>query len=176
MGLNINDYRSGERTFDLITQVCGRAGRGEVAGRALVQTYAPENDIILHAKEQNYIAFYENEINLRQILRYPPFCDIISILFTASTNNSVSSYAQKVRNYIERAFLLNNIIDSSDVLGPTPSNLSRINNKYRWRILIKCNMNDKIKTIINNLIKGHNKTKESKWITMHIEYNPNNIV
>lgn len=176
IGLNLNDFRSGERTFDLVTQVCGRAGRGEISGRAIVQTYTPENDIILHAKKQNYLAFYENEIKLRQILRYPPFCDIISILFTASSNGAVSVYAQKIRNYIERAFLLNNVIDNVDVLGPTPSNLSRINNKYRWRILIKCNINDKIKIIINNLIKGHNKTKESKWITMHIEYNPNNII
>lgn len=176
IGLNLNDFRSGERTFDLITQVCGRAGRGEKPGRAIVQTYTPENDIILHAKNQNYLAFFENEINLRQILRYPPFCDIVSILFTSSSNDAVSSYSHKIKKYVERAFYLTDILDANEILGPTPCSLSRINDKYRWQILIKCKVDENFKKIINNIIKVHNKTKESKWISMHVEYNPNNII
>lgn len=176
MGLNSNDFRSGERTFDLITQVCGRAGRGELSGRAIVQTYTPDNEVIILAKEQNYSAFYNKEIELRKALNYPPYCDIISILFTATSNGAVATYSKKIRNYIERALTLNEIYNDVEVLGPTPSDLSRINNKYRWRIILKCNMNEKLKMIINNIINGHNKTKESKWISMHIEYNPNNII
>jgi len=175
MGLNMNDFRAGERAFDLITQVCGRAGRGEKPGRAIVQTYTPENNIILHAKDQDYLSFYKNEILLRQAMRYPPFCEIISILFTSASDRAAMVYSRKIRNYIERALRLNDVM-GVEILGPTPSDLSRINNKYRWRILIKCDLNEKIKSIINNIIKGHNKLKESKWISMHIEYNPNNII
>ena len=162
MGLNMNDFRSGERTFDLITQVCGRAGRGDVGGRAIVQTYTPDNSVIQRAKKQDYLSFYNDEIFLRQTLRYPPFCEIISLLFTSTSNGAASIYSKKIRNYIERALFLNGE-NGVEVLGPVLSDLSRINNKYRWRIIIKCKMNNNIRMIINNLIKTHYKTKESKW-------------
>lgn len=175
MGLNLNDFRAGERTFDLITQVCGRAGRGDIKGRAIIQTYSPENNVISLAKNQDYLSFYKSEITLRESLKYPPFCDIISLLFTSTSDNAVCIYTKKIKRYLDRALYLNDI-NNVEILGPTMSNLSRINNKYRWRILVKCTLNDKIKVIINNIIKGHYKTKESKWINMHIEYNPNNIL
>ncbi len=175
MGLNSNDFRSGERSFDLITQVCGRAGRGNIPGRAIVQTYIPENSIINRAKNQDYTSFYNDEIKMRKALNYPPFCDIISLLFTSTSNGAVTTYSRRVRTYLEGAFRINRIVDV-DILGPTASDLSRINNKYRYRILIKCHMNDNIKMIINNLIMIHSRKKENKWISMNVDYNPNNII
>ncbi|MDP4134140.1 MAG: primosomal protein N', partial [Bacillota bacterium] len=82
MSLNIDDYRAAERTFDLVTQVCGRAGRGDKRGRAVIQTYSPENSVIGYAREQNYEAFYENEIAFRKLFDYPPFKQILCITFS----------------------------------------------------------------------------------------------
>lgn len=175
MGLNLNDFRSGERTFDLITQVCGRAGRGDTPGRAIVQTYMPENSIINRAKNQDYLSFYKDEIHLRKALNYPPFCDIISLLFTSTSNGAVLTYSQRIKNYLDKAFHINKI-QNAEIYGPAASDLSRINNKYRYRIMIKCHAVDDIKMIINNLIKVHSRKKESKWISLNVDYNPNNII
>ena len=103
MSLNLDDYRANERTFDLITQVCGRAGRGNVEGRAILQTYMPESPVLEMAKKQDYVSFYKEEIQLRNGLHYPPFCDIISILFTSVNENAVVAYAKSAAAYLRKA-------------------------------------------------------------------------
>ncbi len=172
MSLNLDDYRANERTFDLITQVCGRAGRGNVEGRAILQTYMPESPVLEMAKKQDYVSFYKEEIQLRNGLHYPPFCDIISILFTSVNENTMVAYAKSAAAYLRRAC---QDMDA-DVLGPSASSLSRINNKYRWRILIKCKSDHTIREILKHMLEKHTKNKESKIINMVVEVNPNSLM
>ncbi len=134
MSLNIDDYRSAERTFQLITQVSGRAGRGEIEGRAVIQTYEPENYTIRIAKDHDYLTFFNSEIKIRKQLGYPPFSIIISLYVSgpvegdviAKINSIVDSFKEKVNaNEVLKAIVY-------DVLGPIPAPIKRIKNKFRW--------------------------------------------
>ena len=101
--LGVDDFRANERTFSLLTQVCGRAGRGDIPGRAVVQTYQPKNSTIEFAKTHDYIGFYENEIKFRKRLNYPPFCDIISILVQGKTEDIVKSEISSVFEFVKNS-------------------------------------------------------------------------
>ncbi len=175
LSLNLDDFRANERTFDLITQVCGRAGRGDKEGIAILQTYQPSSSVIALAKEQNYRAFYEEEILLRRALCYPPFCDIISVLLLGTNEQALSNYAAKMANHLRMEFLKAEMADC-EVLGPGPCALAKINNKYRYRILIKCQVDNKIRKILKDTLERHDKRTESKWISALIEENPNSMM
>ena len=173
--LNLDDFRAGERTFDLVTQVCGRAGRGEKKGRALIQTYQPESHVLHYAKQQDFGAFYEEEIELRRALSYPPFCDIFSVLLTGNNEQALSAYAAKIANQLRMETLKNDGMNV-EVLGPGPAVLGKINNKYRYRILLKCEANDEVRNMLYAMQKKHHQAKESKWISLLIEANPNSML
>lgn len=168
--LFVDDFRAGERTFDLITQVCGRAGRGEKKGRALIQTYMPDNSVIRQAKEHDYISFYENEIALRRQLVYPPFCDIISVLLTAPVQNGLLSYSKKLARSIF-IVMQKEYHDKFEILGPSETSVSRINGRFRQRIWIKCKINKQTKDIFARL-RNYHISEKNKHINMVIENNP----
>lgn len=134
-GMYMPDFRSSERTFQILTQVAGRAGRENTKGRVIIQTYNPENFSIECAKEQNYMKFYEQEIKFRTSLKYPPFCDIIKI--DVSDLNE-----KKVQETIENIYakLLKTTKNKASIYPPMPSPISKIKNRYRWRIIMKCIM------------------------------------
>ncbi|NLM14108.1 MAG: primosomal protein N' [Epulopiscium sp.] len=136
--LHLQDFRSAERTFQLITQVSGRAGRGELPGRVLVQTYDPSHYSIETAKDHDYVSFYRKEIELRKQLNYPPFTHIFLILITGTNEKNVISSAYKL---IEIMKYLNKK-KKFELFGPVPAILSKIKNKYRWRIIVKCDDRD----------------------------------
>ncbi len=173
MSLNLDDYRASERTFDLITQVCGRAGRGDLAGRAIIQTYMPENSVLNLAKIQDYESFYQDEIELRKSLLYPPFCDIITMVFTSYNDVFAKNCAQKMANYLKHA--LHNLPETV-ILGPGPCGFYKINNKFRTRILIKCKINDTIIRVLSDCIVRHYKSKESQSVSLLTETNPIHII
>ncbi len=175
LSLNLDDFRANERTFDLITQVCGRAGRGKSAGRAIVQTYMPESEVLQQACEQDYQAFYEEEISLRRALHYPPYCDMVSVLLTGANEQALSAYAAKVANGLRIDFLKNKT-NTVEILGPGAATLAKINNKYRYRILIKCHINNEIREILEKMLRRHDRSKENKWINLVLECNPNNMM
>jgi primosomal protein N' (replication factor Y) len=133
IGLGLPDLRSAERTFQLVTQVAGRAGRGEQAGRVLVQTYYPEHYALRHAKEQDYMGFYTEELRFRQRLAYPPFVVLASIL----VKHRDHAYASKNADLLRRSLDMVNKDRSLRVLGPAPASLSRLKNEYRLQIIIK---------------------------------------
>ncbi len=172
MSLNLDDYRANEKTFDLITQVCGRAGRGNFAGRAIIQSYMPENPVLQMAKEQDYAAFYEEEISLRKMLLYPPFCDMVSIVFSSFNEAFVGQYAKKSADALRAA-----LKDSpAEVLGPGTCSFYKMNNKYRKRILIKCKLNDTIINIISDFIQKHYQGKDNQSVSILTETNPIHIL
>lgn len=169
--LNIDDYRATERTFQVLTQVSGRAGREQYPGRVIIQSYNPENFSIQNAQKQNYREFYETEIALRKQLKYPPFCDIIVIGFSSLDENEIKNVSKEMYEKINKR------IDNQQfkVFRPMPSPIDKIQNKFRWRIIIKGNMTQEINEILNELLKEiYDKNYKNTRIT--IDINPNNMM
>lgn len=164
--LNIGDYRANERTFQLLTQMAGRAGRGEKKGAAIIQTYMPDEFSINAAKEQNYTKFYNLEINVREKLNYPPFCDIIISIISGADEELVKKEASKLFDILHTKF---------NAFLPVPAPISKINNEYRWRILIKENLDsDKLKDF-HSLVSEFYKVK-SNDVKVSVDVNPNNML
>lgn len=133
IGLGLPDLRSAERTFQLITQVAGRAGRGDKPGRVLIQTYYPEHYALRHAKEQDYEGFYREEIRYRERFFYPPFCVLASILIKHRNAGYASKNANLLRNALDNA----NRDRTSRILGPAQASIARLKNEYRLQIILK---------------------------------------
>ena len=164
--LNLGDYRANERTFQLLTQMAGRAGRGEKKGAAIIQTYMPDEFSINAAKEQNYTKFYNLEINVREKLNYPPFCDIIVSIISGADEELVKKEASKLFDILHTKF---------NAYLPVPAPISKINNEYRWRILIKENLDyDKLKDF-HSLVSEFYKVK-SNDVKVSVDVNPNNML
>lgn len=169
--LAMDDFRANERSFSLFTQVCGRAGRGDVAGRAVIQTYQPQNSVIRFAKDHDYTAFYENEIIQRKRLNYPPFCDIICIMLTGDDEAEVveraEEIASKVRGYAAKHTNLR------DIVGPAPSPIAKIKNTYRYRILIKCTDTESADELFREIYSEHESKNRKTFLS--IDVNPVNM-
>ena len=174
--LNNDDFKSQERTFDLLTQVVGRSGRGRNKGTAVIQTLAPENHVIRQAQQQDYDSFFDNEIIIRKAMVYPPYCDICSVCF-------VSEDEIKAMN-ASRDFLLELKKATADeykdvkiiVLGPMPPRLSKLNNKYRYRIIIKCKNNKRFRNMLSGLLISFGKNKNYSNVTVSPDMNPENLI
>ena len=135
VGLNIPDYRSSERTFQLITQAAGRAGRGDRQGKVIIQSYDPENYAIAEASTHNYEGFYNKEIAMRQMLSYPPYSDLIMINFTSEDEKLAIDCSIRCKNYIER--ILGDNLDNQ-ILQPKISQNFKGKDAYRYYLFIKC--------------------------------------
>lgn len=145
--LHINDFRSGERTFAMLEQVSGRAGRGKSEGRAVIQTYTPEHEAVSLVKTHDYNAFYDIEIAERNMMWYPPFCKIISVQFQGNDETLTSEAA---RRFAAEMGDIKSFGQKIQLLGPIPSYISKIKNKYRWQIIFKCEDDDMLgKTLLN---------------------------
>ena len=170
---NLPDYRASERGFQLLTQVAGRAGRGEFKGRVFFQTYNPEFYALESAKSQNYADFYKKEIVSREDFDYPPFSQIIRIIMSSENKFRAEKSAQ------ELALRLNTMIDKFgfkerlDVLGPTPCVIERINSQWRFQIIIKNKLEDKGHQFVSNFL---NKINAPKDIRMTIDVDPLDIL
>ncbi|HKV40273.1 MAG TPA: primosomal protein N' [Blastocatellia bacterium] len=132
-GLAMPDFRSAERTFQLLTQVAGRAGRGDLPGRVVIQTYHPEHYSVVSARAQDYGAFYQREIGFRQLMSYPPFSALVNILVHDRDYNKANDLSTLFANELRKA----SVETLLRVLGPAPAPLARLRNEYRFQILIK---------------------------------------
>ena len=168
--LNIGDYRAEERTFQTITQVSGRAGREKDKGKVFVQTYNPDNYAIICSKQNDYKKFYDGELHLRKSLNYPPFCDIILIRVHSKTEKKVIETSNIIYNE-----LLKQKNNNLFVYKPVPSPVDKIQNIYRWRIVVKGRLNKKAISTINAALKTvyDNKTKD---VTIVVDSNPNSMM
>ena len=169
--LNIDDYRANERTFQILTQVAGRAGREKLKGQVIIQTYNPDNFAIQCAKNQDYKEFYKTEIALRQQLMYPPFKDIILINFNGLSESEIKKVSIEVYKY-----LMENLnLDEFKVMKPMPSPIDRIQNHIRWRMIVKGNMTADANQVFNNCLKLiYNKNYKNTRVT--IDVNPNSMM
>ena len=169
--LNIDDYRANERTFQILTQVAGRAGREQLDGKVIIQTYNPDNFSIICAQKQDYKMFYNTEIALREQLKYPPFCDIILIGFNSLNEKEIIEASTRVYNYLKARLGEQEFY----VLKPMPSPIDKIQNRFRWRIIIKGNMTESANSVINTCLK---KFYDSNYknTRISVDVNPNNMI
>ncbi len=165
-----DDYRANERTFQILTQVAGRAGREKDSGKVIIQTYNPDNFAIECSQKQNYDIFYNTEIELRKQLKYPPFCDIISIVLTGEDEEKIKTTSNKLYKRIA-SFIKNNNLNIL-IYKPLPCPIDKIKNKYRWRIILKCKLNNKV----INLISTSLENLDDKKTRIIVDTNPANLV
>ncbi len=144
--LNIPDFRSNERTFALLYQASGRAGRSLYPGKVIIQTYNPDNCVLNYVKENNFNKFFNYEMNIRKILKYPPYYYLVSLKIISKDYKTSLDNATKICDYLKQ-----NIDSTSIVLGPTTANLFKFNNTYRFQIVIKYRFDDKLMKALNEI-------------------------
>ncbi len=150
--LYLSDFRASEKTFSLLTQVIGRAGRASDNGVAVIQTYSPKNEIIRLACEQNYDEFYEGEIAVRRELGYPPFCDMVQLTVTADTEADVKEASHMLSEAIISRLKGDYSELPTTVYGPFEAQVYKVNDKYRMRMVVKCRLNRKSRTLFHELL------------------------
>jgi len=176
-GLYLDDFRSTERTFNQITQVIGRAGRGEIKGRGIIQTYSPDHYVIELAKNGNYEEFYNSEIELRRQMNFPPFCDIINIVCQSENHALCQKLIKEIYSRLTSDKVKLNIADDEmKVYKPNYAPIPKIKNKYRMRILIKIKNSDNLLNIMESIYAGYNKNYKIKDISLSIDINPVNML
>ena len=141
----------------------------EISGKVVIQTYSPENFCIECSKKQNYDEFYETEILLRKQLKYPPFCDIIMFAINSSDKEEVQKASNKLYKILEK-----NNNGEMNLFRAVPAPIDKIKNRYRWRIIAKCKLNNRIIDIVNNSLEEFYKCKFKKT-KISISTNPNNM-
>lgn len=170
-----DDYKSAERTFDLLTQVVGRAGRGDKAGKAIIQTAFPDNEVIALAKAQDFPAFYDLEIQIRKAMIYPPYCDLCTIGFVGTdellTKAASKAFLESLRTRHRAEYADVNLI----VLGPIAPRLAKVSGKYRFRIVLKCHNNARLRAFVSAQLKEFAKNNTYKKVTVIADMNPENI-
>lgn len=169
LSLNIPDFRANERTFQLLTQVAGRSGRGEKTGTVMIQTYNKDHYVIQSAALHDYQAFYQEEMNYRQKAMYPPYCHLISILVSSSHERDLVLGAHDIVSYLKKH------LSHCIVLGPAKATIYKMNDVYRQRILIKFTNSKDVYQVLNDLNDYYNKQKLGK-VKMVCDFNPYNQI
>ena len=167
-----DDYRSFERAFSMLTQVVGRSGRGGQKGTAIVQTFTPENPVIDLAASQDYDAFYEDEIALRKAMIYPPFVDLLLLGFVGEDKNKTIACAKAFFVKLKSQLSASLPDFPIRVLGPSPALVSKVSNKYRYKIIVKCRSTAGFRAVISSLLAEFGKDREFKDVTVYADADP----
>ena len=172
--LYVDDYRANERTFSLICQTVGRAGRRDEEGNALIQCYSPDHTVLEVAKNQDYRAFYENEIPMRRSLVFPPFCDIAAITVTSDNEANAFSAANKLLEEIKK-LVMNSYSDVRlQIFGPFEAPVYKLNERFRVRLIIKCKNNKKTRALFRNALNFFGNSMPNN-ISVGIDINPTTL-
>ncbi|AQW22011.1 primosomal protein N' [Lentilactobacillus curieae] len=153
--LQFPDFRSSERTFELLTQVAGRAGRADKVGEVVIQTYNPNHYAIKFAKTQDYEGFYQKEMGIRRLGKYPPFYYTIKITGNSKNENTVMTRMVALTSYLKE-----HLSSKAIVLGPTPKMITRVNNQYYYQIIIKYRFEDQLQSALNRILNDSQKLKD----------------
>lgn len=168
--LNLPDFRSSERTFQLLTQVAGRSGRAEKPGQVLIQTYNPNHYAIRFAREQDYEGFYNYEMSIRRSMAYPPYTFTVSLTLSHASEDLTIKKAYEIVG-----FLRENLSDNIQILGPTPKPIARTHNLYHYQILLKYRREDRLEAVLNAILDW-SQEKENKNLRLSIDNEPQNIM
>ncbi len=172
LSLYANSYRAAETTFNMLTQVVGRAGRGDAQGQAVIQTMSPEHPVITLAARQDYDAFYDLEIGLRRVQNCPPFGDLTAVTFTGQNEAQVLRGAAKFRDSLlaclkEPAYAAENC----NILGPAPCAVPKINYNYRYRLTLRCTMSRSLRLLIAHLLRQFMLDKVNRGVSAFVDIN-----
>jgi len=152
--------------------VVGRAGRGTKTGRAVIQTYTPGNDVILAAADQDYDRFYESEIRMRQIRRYPPFADLFTFTVSGTEEGRVLRAAAQLRDALRQAVSVPEMRSSApEVLGPAPAPVVKVNNRFRYRCLLVGRNDKTTREIVSRMLKDFAARRENRGLSVFADCN-----
>ena len=173
LSLYADNYRAAERTFSLLTQVVGRAGRGDKPGRAVIQTWSPDNDVINLAARQDYDTFYRGEREMRRMLRFPPFLDLFRITISGPEESQVLRACAVVRRSLEPWIKpRQHGPEGPEVLGPAPAPVLKVNNRYRYRVLVKCRNGKEIRALLAQVLRAAQQDKANRGLSILMDVNP----
>lgn len=167
MSLHVSDFHAAERTFQLLTQAVGRAGRGKEKGEAIIQTYDPKHYAIMTAKEQDYEDFYEQEIMYRELLFYPPVWNLLVILCTSDQEESVDFYTQTLSDFLQEGRQ-----KGVQIVGPADATVTKINDVYRKVIYIKAKEYQTLVNIKDQVEEWNKRQKNNKNVNIQFDFNP----
>lgn len=175
LSLNVGDYRAGERTFQLLTQAVGRAGRGELPGEAVIQTYQPDHYAVMHAASQNYERFYGEEIIYREMVGYPPVSNLLAVQVFARSNEAGAALAENLARTVRRDC---GAADAPpvQVMGPAPASIGRINDIFRFVFYVKSPKYGKLIQIKDMLEDGMHRQPLGEDLTVQFDFNPVHIM
>lgn len=168
--LYAGSYRSGERTFSLITQVVGRSGRGQKPGRAVIQTLTPDNEIIVQASKQDYFAFFRAETELRRLQRTPPFSELLSVTVSGMDEEHVYRACRQIRQRLDALLAADG---RAEILGPAPLAVVKVNNRYRYRVMIHGALNAGLRGVIAGVVMECCQDKRFADVTVYADNDPN---
>ncbi len=172
LSLYTGGYRGAETTFNMLTQVVGRAGRGETEGSAIIQTMVPEHKVITLAAQQDYDSFYEMELQLRRVQNCPPFGDLATVTFTGQNEAQVLRGATKFRDSLTLCLKEPGYTEEScTALGPAPCPVAKINYNYRYRLTLRCHMTKPLRQLLGHLLRQFSLDKANRGVTAFIDVN-----
>ena len=172
LSLYVDNYRAAERTFSLLTQVVGRAGRGSKDGRAVIQTFTPDNEVITAAAAQNYNSFYAAEIRIRRARRYPPFADIFTLTVSGTEEGAVLRAAVRLREAMRSGVRYPTAANMAvEILGPAPAPVVKVNNRYRYRIFWVGRNDHTTRELISYYIRAFHQQKENRGLHIFADCN-----
>ena len=172
LGLYTDNFRAAETTFNMLTQVVGRAGRGESEGSAMIQTMSPEHKVITLAAKQDYDGFYDMEIGLRRVQQVPPFGDLAYITFTGMDEARVLHGAVKFRDSLVKLLKLPDYgAEICTVLGPAPCPVPKINYNFRYRLTLRCRMTKALRMLLAHLMRQFSTDRDNRGVTAFIDVN-----
>ena len=170
--LYVSDFRASERTFSLLTQVIGRAGRATQNGKAIIQTYSPTNEIIRLACMQDYEAFYKGEIAIRRELSYPPFCDMVQLTLTSEDEKAVLMASKELSDKLIEKLSGEFSSLAATVFGPFEAQVYKLNEKYRMRMVVKCRISKKARALFHSVMCDF---ADNRKVTLAVDLNPLSI-
>ena len=172
LGLYNDSYRAAETTFNMLTQVVGRAGRGDTAGQAIIQTFVPNHSVITLASQQDYDGFYNLEIGLRKQLQNPPFGDFAMITLTGQEEARVLHGAAKLKTSLQNLLQQPEYQEEKcTVLGPAPCPVPKINYHYRYRLTLRCKMTKPLRLLLAHLLRQFSQDRENRGVTAFVDVN-----
>ncbi len=172
MSLYSGSYRAAESTFNMLTQVVGRAGRGDAPGQAIIQTMVPEHRVLTLAAQQDYDGFYDMEIQLRRVQNCPPFADIVSVTFLGQEEARVLRGAAKFRDSLNACLNLEEYASAQcQVLGPAPCAVPKINYNFRYRLTLRCRMDKKLRRLVAHLLRQFASDSANRGISAFADVN-----
>ncbi|MSR78025.1 MAG: primosomal protein N' [Candidatus Omnitrophica bacterium] len=178
VGLMLPDFRSAERTFQLLTQVAGRAGRGKLPGRVLIQTFSPDHPSVRFAKDHDYLSFFNHEVNERYQYRYPPYQRLMNIIIRSKEEKKAYQYALELRNTLKQTLLTPEMFGSDpgnsiEIIGPAPLPFYRLRGHFRWHVMLKF---PRHVSLTSKVVEGLAKIKKSSAVAIAIDVDPLSIL